>query len=133
MTKDWYPEYIKKYESMKTHTRQKSGQETRKENIFIYGQKLNFIAKEICLHRGEKLNFINNQGNSNEIHSKTQYNSHLIDKYKRWSRTRVCQDMEQCHSTTARGSVNGINALPGSSAWTRKTCFLEQRFSNVWS
>lgn len=41
-------------------------------------------------YRGKKLNFINNQGNLNETHSKTQYNSYPIDEYKRQSRPRVC-------------------------------------------
>lgn len=76
MTKDWYPEYIKKYESMKKDTHQTGmWAKDMKRNIFIYGKTLNFI---------------NNQGNSNETHNKTQYNSHPIDKYKRQSRPRVC-------------------------------------------
>lgn len=55
MTKDWYPEYIKKYESMKkdTHQTEKWAKDMKRKHFYIW-EKLNFTEKETCLHTGGK-------------------------------------------------------------------------------
>lgn len=72
MTKYWYPEYIKKYESMKKDTPDRKMGKRHEKKTFLYMGKTKFHRKgNMFTYRRKKLNFINNQGNLNKTHSKT--------------------------------------------------------------